>query len=196
MLEDLVARYGYLAIAVGTFLEGEAMLVIGAAMAHRGLLSLPWVALSALVGSVASDQMWFVIGHRAGRPFIAARPRLARHVAVVERWIARWGTLYVLSFRFLYGLRTLSPIVLGASGYPHARYVVLNVLGGIAWAAAFSAAGYGFGAALAALLGRHSRLGEAALVGLALAVLVALIRRRREEAVLPARETPPAGPST
>lgn len=191
MFEQLVARWGYLAIFVGTFLEGEAMLVVGAAMAHRGLLSLPWVALSAVAGSVASDQLWFVVGHRSGKRFIAARPKLARHVAVVERWMARWGTLFVLSFRFLYGLRTLSPIVLGASGYKHGRFLVLNVIGAVVWAAAFSAAGYGLGAALAAMLGRHPRVVEALGVGVVLALAVYFLRRERESKVVVA--SPPPG---
>jgi membrane protein DedA with SNARE-associated domain len=180
VIEELVSRWGYLAIILGTFLEGEAALVIGAAMAHRGLLSFPLVCLSALGGSFASDQLWFALGKHAGAPFLEKRPALARHVAVVERWIKRWGTLYVLSFRFLYGLRTVSPVVLGVTRYPAGRYVALNFVGGAVWALAFGAGGYGLGAVIAKLVGHVSRLQEAIAGALGLAVALWLIARRRE----------------
>jgi membrane protein DedA with SNARE-associated domain len=183
VLEDAIAQWGYLAIFVGTALEGEAILLVGAAMAHRGLLSLPWVALSALIGSVFADQLWFLVGQRAGRGFITARPRLAVHVAAVERWIARWGMLFVLSFRFLYGLRTISPVILGATGYPRTRFVVLNIVGAALWALSFALIGYGLGAALTAVLGRAHRLEEAAAVGAVIACALVLIARRRERRV-------------
>jgi membrane protein DedA with SNARE-associated domain len=180
VLEDLVARWGYVAVALGTFLEGEAVLLVGAAMAHRGLLSLPLVALSAVIGSVASDQLWFLLGRHAGRRWIAKHPRVATQVAVIERWVRRSGTLFVLGFRFLYGLRTLSPVVLGATGYPAGRFVLLNVIGAALWATVFSLGGYGLGAGIAALIGRASRLEEAALAAVAIALVLWLVARRRE----------------
>ena len=42
-LGQLVQDYGYTAIAIGTFLEGEAILLSGGFAAHRGYLSLPIV---------------------------------------------------------------------------------------------------------------------------------------------------------
>ena len=40
-LEELIVRWGYLAIGFGVFLEGESVVILGGALAHRGLLSLP-----------------------------------------------------------------------------------------------------------------------------------------------------------
>lgn len=180
MLEHLLARWGYLAVFVGTALEGEAILLVGAAMAHRGLLSLPLVALSALAGSVVGDQLWFLLGRRAGSPWLERRPALQKQVAVVERWMRRWGTAFVIGFRFLYGLRTISPIVLGASGYPLTRFVPLNLLGAALWAVCFASAGYGLGAALRSLLGHATRAEEAAIAAVLVALLLLFAIRRRE----------------
>ena len=41
MLESLIDTYGYLTILIGTFLEGETILVLGGFAAHRGYLHLP-----------------------------------------------------------------------------------------------------------------------------------------------------------
>jgi membrane protein DedA with SNARE-associated domain len=37
-LESILDPYGYLAVLVGTFLEGETILVLGGFAAHRGYL--------------------------------------------------------------------------------------------------------------------------------------------------------------
>ena len=46
-LESIVDTYGYLAVLLGTFLEGETILVLGGFAAHRGYLALPWVIVAA-----------------------------------------------------------------------------------------------------------------------------------------------------
>ena len=51
--EELIQRFGYAAIIVGTFLEGETILVIGGFAAYRGYLSLPLVMVCALLGSLS-----------------------------------------------------------------------------------------------------------------------------------------------
>src|ERR1700733_3981004 len=101
MLAPLVMRWGYLAVGVGTFLEGETFLLAGGALAHRGLLSLPIVIGVALIGSFAGNEMWFLLGRRYGRPFVERRPAWQARAKRVDGWIRRWGNLFVLVFRFL-----------------------------------------------------------------------------------------------
>ncbi len=179
MLETFLVHWGYLAVGVGTLLEGEAVLLAAGAMAHRGLLSLPLVIAAAFVGSVLGDQAWFLVGRRFGREFLLRRPALAAHAAVVQRWVASFGTLFVLGFRFMYGLRTVTPVVLGATGYPGLRFVVLNMVSAALWAAAVGAAGFGLGAGVANLMGHATRVEEALLAAATIAALVWWIMRRR-----------------
>lgn len=183
MLEAFVARFGYLAIGLGTFLEGETVLLAGGAFAHKGLLSLPGVVLAAFVGSLAGDQLWFFVGRRFGRPFLERRPQWQARVARVDGFLARFGAAFVLGFRFLYGLRTVTPLLLGASGYPAWRFAVLNVAGAAAWAVGFGVGGWALGATLATVLQRSARVEEAVL-GAAVLVLAGwavsrALRRRR-----------------
>jgi membrane protein DedA with SNARE-associated domain len=41
MLESLIDTYGYPAVLVGTFFEGETVLVLGGFASHRGYLACP-----------------------------------------------------------------------------------------------------------------------------------------------------------
>lgn len=163
MLEAFVARFGYLAIGVGTFLEGETVLLAGGAFAHKGLLSLPGVIVAAFAGSLAGDQLWFFIGRRYGRPFVERRPRWKAQAARIDGFLARFGTAFVLGFRFLYGLRSVTPLFLGASGYPALRFALFNAIGAAAWAVGFGVGGWALGATLATVLQRSVHVEEALL---------------------------------
>lgn len=57
-LESLVTSYGYPAVLVGTFLEGETILVLAGFLAHRGYLDLPLVILTAFLGTFTGDQLF------------------------------------------------------------------------------------------------------------------------------------------
>lgn len=54
-----IEHFGYLAILVGTLLEGETFLILGGFAAHRGYLDLSLVILSAFLGTVLGDQLFY-----------------------------------------------------------------------------------------------------------------------------------------
>ncbi|MDF2692088.1 MAG: DedA family protein [Labilithrix sp.] len=178
MLESFVVQWGYLAVGIGVFFEGETIVLIAGAMAHRGLLSLPWLIGAAFLGSLLGDQVWFFLGRRYGKGLIARRPAWKQRATRAEGLLARYGTLFVLAFRFLYGLRTVTPVMLGALGYPVRRFVVLNALSAAIWAASFSIAGYAVGASFVSLLGRAGRVEELVLAAVGLAVVFWFASRR------------------
>jgi membrane protein DedA with SNARE-associated domain len=184
VLESFIARWGYLAVGVGTLFEGEAVLIAGGALAHRGLLSLPLVIAASFIGSVGGDQLWFQVGRRWGRRLFERGGRIQMRAERVRAWLGRRGALFVFSFRFIYGMRTATPIALGASNYPPWRFALLNVLGGAVWAVVFGAAGWALGASLASVLQRATRVEEvlAASLGLTLAIWLAAKAIRRRQA--------------
>ncbi len=178
MLESLVLRFGYVAIGVGTLLEGETVLIAGAALAHRGLLSLPLVMVVAFVGAIAGDQLWFQLGVRLGPSLLDRRPRWKALATRADAALSRFGAIFVLGFRFIYGIRTVTPIVLGARRYPALRFAVLNVLGAALWVIVFGVLGWVFGAGLEGALKRASRV-EELLLGAVGAMLVVWTASRR-----------------
>lgn len=192
MLEDLIRHYGYLAILVGTVLEGETVVLLGGLAAHRGYLDLAGVIAAAFAGSVAGDQLYFEIGRRKGMAFIERRPAWRPHVARVKRLVHRHHTLLILGFRFLYGIRTVTPFLLGASGVPPTRFAVLNVVSAALWAIAFGWLGYALGNALETVLGDLRRYEGVAFAAVAAAgVVIWLWRQWRGRASVAAQGTDP-----
>ena len=178
--EETASRWGYAIVFAWTFLEGETVLLMAGFAAHRGWLRLDGVVAAAFAGSLAGDQLLFHAGRRWGRRFLESRPRWSARADRVHALLERRRDLFVLGFRFLYGLRTVSPVVIGTGPISSARFLVLNALGAALWAFSFGAAGYLCGEALAVLVGEVRRYELAALGAMAAAGLaVWLVRRVR-----------------
>lgn len=150
---ELIQTYGYAAVAVGTFLEGESVLALAGAAASRGHLWLPAVIAVATLASFAGDQLYFLLGRRYGARLFESFPSLQARTARARELLDRYHTLVILSVRFLYGLRIAGPIAIGMSGVPWFRFLVLNLAGAVVWALLVAGAGYWFGHAIAHLLG-------------------------------------------
>ena len=111
--EALLQDYGYYAILLGTFLEGETILILGGVAAQFGSLDLSLVMLSAFVGSSAGDQLYYFIGRWKGRTLLDAFPRWQPSADKVMYHIKKHQNLIMLSFRFFYGLRNATPFEIG-----------------------------------------------------------------------------------
>lgn len=149
--------YGYLAVAAGTFLEGETVLLLAGFAAHQGYLDLSMVILVAVISSLAGDQLYFCIGNWRGAALLSRFPGLqGAWVRMAER-IRRHQDLLVLSIRFLYGLRIVGPLLIGMSGVAWPRFLLFNLLGAILWAPLIAGLGYLAGHAVEALLGDIQR---------------------------------------
>ena len=84
---------------------------------------------------------------------LARRPHWQLMSDKALHYIRRHPDIWVLGFRFVYGLRTVMPVAIGLSGYPLSRYLILNGIGASVWAASLGAASYHFGALLEGMLG-------------------------------------------
>ena len=170
----------YVVLLVWTFLEGETIVIIAGVAASEGHLSLPLIALCAFCGSLCSDQFVFFLGRYKGKAFVARRPKWQAGAERVYRMLERHQIWLILGFRFLYGLRNVTPFAIGMSEVPTRRFVLLNVIGAATWAATFTCGGYLFGAAMETLVAGPQKW--AVILGLAVIAaavwLVRLVRRR------------------
>jgi len=144
-LEQLVQTYGYPALLIGTFLEGETILILAGFAAHRGYMTLTGVLICAFAGSLSGDQFWYFVGRTKGTSLIAKRPTWVARAERVHALLHRYQYPVMLGFRFLYGLRNITPFVIGASGFSPVRFAILNAIGAAVWAAVVACGGYFLG---------------------------------------------------
>lgn len=149
---QLVETIGPWAIALGAGFEGETAAIAGGVMAHHRLFPL-WAAfLATAFGAFAADQLFFQLGRRfRARPFVIhARQKPAFALAV--RFIERYPIGFILAYRFLYGLRIVSPVAIGLTELPWRRFATLNVISCILWSGIFTTIGYLFGPTVTRIL--------------------------------------------
>jgi len=185
-IAQVIQDYGYPAVLVGTFLEGETILILGGLAAHIGYLSLQWVIACAFAGTLIGDQLFFLLGRRHGKTILARHPswepRSERVLAILEQH----QNLLILGFRFFYGLRVVTPLAIGISNVSYIRFAILNVIGAAIWAVGIGFAGFYFGQAMESILGDLKRY-ELALAGTVICIaglvwLIRFYRRRRPDA--------------
>lgn len=177
-MQGLIESYGYPILYLGTFLEGETVLVLAGYAAKRGYLWLPLVIVVAFCGTLTSDQLAFYIGRRKGLPFLERRPHWKRRVERVRAMFDRFEIAVLIGFRFLYGLRNVTPFVIGASGYSPWKFLAWNAIGSALWATIVACLGYAFGHAIEAIIDEIHRY-EAWVIGGVLVVGIGLVLLRR-----------------
>ncbi|WP_300720082.1 DedA family protein [Pseudomonas sp.] len=179
-VNHLLATYGYLAIFIGCLLEGETILILGGMAAHQHVLKLlPVIGYASLAG-MFGDQLLFWIGRYFGARLL---PRLHKQQATIDRvtgLINQYPTVSIFSVRFLYGMRLVGPMVIGACKVSPLKFTCINFAGAVVWATLFASAGYWVGEFLEGILGdlKPYRL-PIVVVVVALMVVVAVARHYR-----------------
>lgn len=147
-IETLIGKYGLATIFVGAGIEGEGVVTTGGMLAHRHLFPLWQAMLAATTGSFLADQTWFLLGrHFRHRAWVAKAMRTHAFSRAVD-FLERHPTAFIFGFRFVYGLRTISPIAIGTTRVPLLKFMLLNALAAAIWGPLFTFIGYQFDRAI------------------------------------------------
>ncbi len=164
--QELIEHYGYLAVFVSTLLEGEAVVLAAAAIAQAGLMRPEGVILAAALGAYAGHLAFFAIGRWRGMRLIRAFPSLHRHYPRANYVMDRYANVSVFIFQYLYGMRLISAILFGCSTLSWPRFLLLQALNCLSWAALVFFAGQGLAWLAAWLYARAGLPGVLAGAGL------------------------------
>jgi membrane protein DedA with SNARE-associated domain len=148
LLTQLLSQYGYLAVFVGSILEGETVLVLAGFAAHQGYLSFPIVVMLAFCGGTMGDQIYFFLGRYYGTSLLTRFPSLSVRAQPVNQLIQSYHASLIVGVRFMYGLRIVGPITIGMSNVAAWRFALFNMLGASVWAMLIAGAGFLFGPSL------------------------------------------------
>jgi len=96
LLTQLLSQYGYLAVFVGSILEGETVLILAGFAAHQGYLSFPIVVMLAFCGGTMGDQMYFFLGRYYGSSILSRFPSLSVRAQPVNRLIQRYHASLII----------------------------------------------------------------------------------------------------
>lgn len=197
LIRPLFANWGYLLVFLFAFLErsflvglvvpGSAIVLLGGIYAGQGDLNIALVILLAFVGSLAGDNLGYLIGLKLGLPLIEKHGdfmRLRARVRLSEQYFKKYGGVTVLIARFVAVLGTLACPVAGMAKMNYKKFLLYEFLGSTAWAVGFGLLGYFFGRSYNLIMKVFNYFGNALLlviIGLLLAAyIIYLVREHRK----------------
>jgi membrane protein DedA with SNARE-associated domain len=181
-VEDLLVRFGPVAILVGAALEGDATLILAGVAAHLGLVGLPMALAAGCTGALLGDCVWYAVGRTAaGRIRRAAFYARVQHV--VERLATRVGPAQIVLAHLVYGTRIASMVFWGMRGLPFLRFATIDLIGCAVWCGILVPLGFLLSGSATALIGEvevvERRFAGALLAVAAAAVVGRLVVRKR-----------------
>lgn len=161
-LEDIFRTFGYLGVfaivfaesglLIGIMLPGDSLLFTAGFLASEGRFFNIWVLIiGCIIAAISGDAVGYAFGRSVGRRLYDrpdSRWFKQRHLRAAEAFYAKHGGRTIVLARFIPIVRTLAPIVAGASNMTYRRFATFNVLGGVLWGGGVTLAGYLLGSAI------------------------------------------------
>ena len=135
-------------MVITPFLPGDSLLFAAGSIAALGSMNIHTMALLLMLAAILGDAVNFAIGKYLGeRLFANPDSRIFRrsYLQRTEAFYAKHGGKTIILARFVPIVRTFAPFVAGMGHMSYGRFFHFNVIGGIAWVALFSYAGFWFG---------------------------------------------------
>ena len=191
-IQDLIQAYGLWVLfavvmleSMGTPMPGETALITAALYAgstHQ--IGLASVVLVAAAAAIIGDNIGYFIGRSVGFHLVMRYGRYVRlnapRLKVGQYLFLRHGGKIVFFARFVAFLRTFVALLAGVNRMSWPRFLTMNALGGISWAALFGGGAYLFGEQMKRVAGPVSLLLLVAAIGLAVAGIF-LFRHHEKE---------------
>ena len=144
MFEHFIRDYGYYAVFLFACIEGEIAILTAGFLCKQGLLSLRSVMIAAFLGTVITEQILYFIGRIYGTKLLDKYPQLKKKSQKVIEFLRKYDAAFIFGCRFVYGIRNISPVVIGIADIPPLKYSLLNIPAACVWAVTVAGAGYVF----------------------------------------------------
>jgi membrane protein DedA with SNARE-associated domain len=164
------------AFFLGFVTPGEIAVATGGVLASRGQVSLAWLAMVAVTGTVAGNTTGYLLGRRWGTPMMAWGPLQRLVGPAVEKtreFMARRGEWAIVLGRLATVTRIVVPFLAGASRLSYRRFLLFDLPATAAWATTWAVLGFALGESWEVLL---EVAGTAAVFVLILFVTALVIR--------------------
>lgn len=172
----------YMGIFLGIFLEGEMIMISSVIAAHHHYLNLWAVVGIGVVATYGSDLLYFQLGRKRGKAWLDRRPSWQSKADIMDEKIKKYPFLIFITYRFLYGFRTVAPFVIGTSRIKSSTFYLLCAISTSIWALTYCTIGYLFGELIKSKLSHIEHIekyiiGAIALIG----IIVIVLRRQRRK---------------
>ena len=134
----------YICFFFGIFFEGELVFLSALIAASHGYLNIWLVAAIAIIGTITSDLVYFNLGKNRAKKLMK-KPKWKSKIELVHKKLEKHRTIFLIGYRFLYGLRVATPLVLGTQNIKLLTFLKYSSISTLIWAILFTTLGLSFG---------------------------------------------------
>ncbi|MDB5244392.1 MAG: protein DedA [Parcubacteria group bacterium] len=135
-------------LLIGIFLPGDSLLFAAGLLAGAGYLIIGPLIIVVVVAAIVGDSVGYWFGSEVGeRLFTRKDSRFFKqeYLKRTERFYEKYGGRAVVLARFVPIVRTIAPILAGASRMKYRQFIGFNILGGVLWGAGMTLMGFTLG---------------------------------------------------
>lgn len=134
-MEQFIQDWGYVALFLYSFGGGFLALAIAGAFSYAGDLNIFITIVVAAISNIIGSQFLFFMAKSNKNYAQEMMNKHKRKVALVQLLLRKYGSFIIIIQKYIYGVKTLVPLVMGISDYSSYKFTVLNVIASILWAA-------------------------------------------------------------
>jgi membrane protein DedA with SNARE-associated domain len=155
-LDDILtslATYGYIILAYYSFGGGMLGLIGAGILSSMGKMDITASITIAVVANFVGDTLLFYLAQTNKREVQKYLTKHKRKIAWTNLLMRRYGWMVVFLQKYVYGVKTLVPIVMGLTKYDFKRFTLLNIPASILWGLVVGLVSYSFSTAVRSWIG-------------------------------------------
>ena len=136
--------WGYLAIAFFSF--GGSLTIVAAAgvFAYLGKIDLTIALIIAIIANFLGDNFLFYLGKYHKKDVNSYIKKYRRYLALTKLIMKKYGVAAIFIQKFIYGVKTLIPIIMGLGKYDFKKFIIFNFFASIIFVLTIGLSAYYF----------------------------------------------------
>lgn len=135
-MEDILtslSTYGYIILALYSFGGGMVALIGAGILSSIGKMDISTSIFVASLFNFIGDSVLFYLSQTNKKEVMGYMHKHKRKIAYTNLLMRKYGWLAVFLQKYIYGVKTLVPIVMGLTKYDFRKFVTLNLFASIVW---------------------------------------------------------------
>lgn len=144
-MEELIRDWGYIILFLYSFGGGFLALAVAGVLSFSGELNIYISMAVAASANIIGDQFLFYIARNNKAQAKQMMGKYHKYVEKTENMMVKLGSFAIILQKYIYGIKTLIPLVIGLTTYDTKKFLFFNIIGAVLWAMVVGYLSYSLG---------------------------------------------------
>ncbi len=150
-MEALIKDWGYIILFFYSFGGGFVALATACVLSASGQIDFSTSLVVAGIANFIGDEVLFLLARYNKTYANNLLGKYQKHVAKTENLMFKFGSFAIILQKYIYGIKTLIPLLIGLTEYSSKKFIVYNLLATILWTLLIGWVFYYLGASVSGL---------------------------------------------